>query len=191
MQTHAFRNNDAPTYSSVNVTYFHTQPPITNQTGSTNVVNYNYASGAPDQSFYGGPTHSIQFIALNHRGYLYTLVAGTYNITVQQSDDITFVWLGAKAYTNYTRANADIVQGYIASGNNFLTYSVTYAAGLYVPLRVLAVNGQGAIALNFKITAPNGAAIVGTSTTQGSPYLVQFSCDGVTAPQFPAFGMEY
>jgi hypothetical protein len=41
----------------------------------------------------------------------------------------------------------------------------------------------------LSVTAPDETVIL-DSDTPNSPYLVQYSCDGTTAPPYPAFSQE-
>jgi hypothetical protein len=50
-------------------------------------------------------------------------------------------------------------------------------------------NAQGKGDYALRLTAPDGSAIIDGTTTQQSPYLVQYSCD-CSAPPFPAFGND-
>lgn len=69
--------------------------------------------------------------------------------------------------------------------------TTTYAleAEEYLAFRIVFGQAQGAAVFQFSVTAPDGTVIL-DSNTEDSPYLVQYSCDGTTAPEFPAFGSE-
>lgn len=70
-----------------------------------------------------------------------------------------------------------------------MSYTVDLAEGMYYPVRI--VFGWAQIAANFyALVAVPGGTIILDSNTSPSPYLVQFSCDGVEAPLFPDFGQE-
>lgn len=146
-------------------------------------------NGVYQGSVYGGPVIQAPFKAVNHHGYVYAKLSGTYTFSVPASDDITLVWLGDNAYTAYTRENAGLVQDYVQFGGVTQTYTIDLVAGTYTPLRILAVNGQEVFSFALTIQAPDGSLILSDSTFSGSPYLVQFSCDNTALP-FPPFGQE-
>ena len=104
-------------------------------------------------------------------------------------DNIAMVWVGPKAYYGYTRNNADIVQTYVSTGGQPVQYKATFTAGQYYPFRVMYANGGGPGNFKLSITGPDGKVIIDDKTTS-SPSIVQFSCDGVSAPKFPDFGAE-
>lgn len=55
---------------------------------------------------------------------------------------------------------------------------------------MLYANEKGAAQLEFNITRPNGNAILSATSTRDSPYFVQYSCDGTSAPEFQPWGQE-
>lgn len=114
-------------------------------------------------------------------------MTGAFNFSIYGSDDITFVWLGPKAYTNYTRANSDMEQNFNGLDKK---YTFTLQAGTYTPMRIITVNGQGPGVFNMKIVSPAGIQVLGPDTNSVSDYIVQQSCDGVSGPVWPAFGSE-
>ena len=62
-------------------------------------------------------------------------------------------------------------------------------AGNYYPIRLMWANAQGRAVFDFYVTAPDGAVVLNKDTAE-SISIVQFSCDGVTAPPSPPFGQE-
>jgi hypothetical protein len=105
------------------------------------------------------------------------------------------VWVGPLAFTGWTRANAgleqvynDPPQGYVGyPGEAPVSFTANLQAGQYYPLRIVYANAQRAAEFHLYVTAPDGTQFLGPNTA-GSPYLVRYSCDGVTAPRFPPFG---
>lgn len=61
--------------------------------------------------------------------------------------------------------------------------------GQYYALRIVYANAQTNAAERMSITAPDGTVILGVDSV-ANPYVVQYSCDGVTAPPYPPFGQE-
>lgn len=77
----------------------------------------------------------------------------------------------------------------MAYGFGSATYNTTFVAGQYYALRIMFAQAQGDAAFAMRVTAPDGTVFLGAGVAS-STYLVQYSCDGVTAPRFPAFGSQ-
>jgi len=181
-----FYNGDS-TYSSFDPQYFKTSPPEDGTPGVTTSVGFVNQDPSDPISIYGQPAIDTDYLTINHRGYLFARQSGVYTFSTPNSDDITLFWIRSFAYAGYDRNNANIVQPY---GGNALTYSVSLSVGQYYPIRIMYGNGQEAASFAFTVTAPDGTIIISSDATTASPYLVQYSCDGTTAPQYPPFGAE-
>ncbi|KAJ5548525.1 hypothetical protein N7513_005759 [Penicillium frequentans] len=145
------------------------------------------STGSSDISIYGSTkTFDTTYVALNHRGYIYAAVSGDYTFTSPSVDDIIFFWGGPKAFSGWTESNADATDYYCGPE---ATFTVPLLSGQYYPFRIVYANAQTNSLENITITSPDGTVILG-SATAGSPYIVQYSCDGILAPPFPAFGQE-
>lgn len=133
-----------------------------------------------------------QFFTLDHRGYFFAPTAGSYTFTLANIDDIALLWTDTIAQAGWTRANADVTATFTNNRNSGASFSVTLAQGQYLALRIIFANAQSAYGFDFAVTDPYGDFIVNSAmSTDPSPYLVQYSCDGTTAPPFPgAFGSE-
>jgi hypothetical protein len=94
------------------------------------------------------------------------------------------------AYSGYTRAKANIVQPNVSGGQAPITYTARFEEGKYYPMRVIWANGGGDGWFSFELKGPDGKVIIDASTTEPSPFLVQYSCDETTAPRFAPFGSE-
>lgn len=121
---------------------------------------------------YTGPEGmDSQYIAVDHRGYLFTHQAGTYTLTFINANEVAFAWLGS----------------FVASQVwNWDTFSVsqTYDAGLYIPIRFLYFNAQGGASFFLRITAPDGTVILDQGSV-ANDYIIQ-SCDrGPAVPYAP------
>lgn len=139
-------------------------------------------------SIYGSSqTFNSEYFSLNHVGYIFAQVTGTYTFTLSNVDDIVFLWHGDKAISGWTRGNADVTAIYSVLPTSSGT--VDLVQGQYLPFRIVFGNAQGAIKFTVQLAAPDGTVIL-DSNTQDSKFLVQYSCDGVAAPVFPAFGSE-
>lgn len=136
-----------------------------------------------DQIQFYNSTEQLDFehISLNHRGYFFAQLTGTYTFNLTNVDDVGMLWIGPNAYSGWSRDNADIID------NN--VYSVDLQQGQYYPFRIAYGNTYSHLSYQLEITDPNGTDVA-DSAYGGEPYLVQYSCDGTTAPQYPAFGSE-
>ncbi|KAF3017053.1 hypothetical protein E8E14_003936 [Neopestalotiopsis sp. 37M] len=155
--------------------------------GITSTIGGISVPGGTQLSIYDSSrTFYSDFFALDHKGYLFAVLPGTYTFTTSHVDDIVLVWLGPRAYSGWTRANADLI---VPIGRGSGSASVDLVQGQYLPIRIMF--GQGAYPAEFQlsVTAPDGTVFL-TSDTQNSPYIVQYSCDGVAAPAFASWGSE-
>lgn len=99
------------------------------------------------------------------------------------------MWLGASAFNGaYTRAGAVLEQA-DSGGAGTVSYKVLLNAGQYYPLRVLVVNGQQAASFALRIVGPAGEVLASLTSTEPTPWFVQFSCDGKSSA-FAPFGQE-
>ncbi|KAK2733469.1 hypothetical protein FQN55_003340 [Onygenales sp. PD_40] len=145
----------------------------------------------------GGPIYNSsvsldgQFYTLNHHFYLLAPVSGEYTFTATKVDDAFFLWVGRDAYSGWTVDNvaAKAYWSYDGTGSGKVTYKVTLKHGTFTPIRVVYSNAQGGGAFVFTITSPGGHTIL-DGTSDYSPFIIQHSCDGIIAPEFPAFGSE-
>lgn len=66
-----------------------------------------------------------------------------------------------------------------------LTASViATTVGQYIPFRIQYGQVDAGLAFDIQLAGPDGTVLL-SSTSDSSDYLVQFSCDGTTAPVFP------
>ncbi|EGY17222.1 uncharacterized protein VDAG_00904 [Verticillium dahliae VdLs.17] len=178
------------TYSSLNVGYFHTRQPLF--TGITERIGIPPGTNpsTPFRIYDNAPSRLYQFTAVNHRAFLYAPVTGTYTVTVPVSDDITLVWLGDKAISTWTRANADLEQNYntVTGPEDTVVFTIQLQAGTYTPFRLLWANAQGRLAFIAQVQAPDGRIIVDGDGSDSS-YFVRFACD-MSTPEYPPFGQD-
>jgi hypothetical protein len=122
---------------------------------------------------------STGYIVLQHRGYIFAPISGTYTFTVHNGDNDVLIWLGANAYSGYTKANAALIDADFLTGQDYST-TLQLEAEQWYPLRVMYANSGGPGELDLTITAPDGTVIM--SYEVETPYLMQYSCDGVYPP---------
>jgi hypothetical protein len=155
---------------------------------TTSYISLPYTDGNSYISIYGSSKFTSWFFALNHRGYIYSELAGVYTFQSTAADDAVFFWGGPHAYSGWNKSNADAVDA-INYDDPSRTFNVTLPAGIYYPFRITYANAATALLENISITAPDGNVIIGANSVP-SPWVVQYSCDGILGPKFPAFGQE-
>jgi hypothetical protein len=182
--------NSDSTYSSFDPVKYKTLTPYTSGT-NLQVGPFDYkGSGSIPQTIYGNPNKfQSDYFVVNHRGYLYARESGTYSFQSQNPDDIVMVWVGPNAYSGYNGNKGNwILRNPYGTGNTVAT--VDLVQGQYYPLRVIFANAQQAAQLHFSVRSPDGTSIIDSDGNVNTQYLVQYSCDGTTAPKYPAFGKE-
>lgn len=172
------------TYSQFRPEVYKTVTP--GSSGVTSSVGGIDALGGQQITVYGGSKpFAGDYFALDHTGYIYASVAGKHKISIDSVDDIVLLWVGATAVKGWTRNNANMLVPLLKSES----YEVDIPAGTYMPIRVMFVQGQGRAKFGMKIEGPDGQ-IIADSSTPNSPWIVQYSCDGLSAPKFPEWGSE-
>ncbi|KAM0345476.1 hypothetical protein ACHAPU_006403 [Fusarium lateritium] len=184
--------NTDTTYSSFHPASFKGTTP--SYVGTTRKIGGLYAGSGdnPQGPIYGSPSDlDLDYFALNHHGYLYACESGTYKFDIPYANDAVYLWIGAKAYSGWSEANADAKALYnqpdhIAGSASF---EVNLPANVYIPLRFVYGQAQYGGGFTFTITSPSGRVLAGNDVVS-SPFIVRRSCDGVLAPQYPSFGQE-
>lgn len=189
-----FGVNTDGVYSQFDPTYFKTATPVVSGTaGSAGGISGSCPNSFSTFNFYGN-TENCNNIALNYRGYLYAGQSGTFTFTISSADDIVLIWAGSFAYSGWNRANAflDVTYPELGAGagsGGSISASYVAVAGEYIPLRILFSQGDGPFGFNIAVTAPDGSVVLSAGSTT-SEFLVQYSCDGTTAPPYAPFGQE-
>ncbi|KAF4987151.1 hypothetical protein FGRMN_10515 [Fusarium graminum] len=134
---------------------------------------------------------SLDYFALNHHAYFYTCEPGTYKFNIPYANDAVYLWLGSPAYASWSENNANAKALYnqpdhIAGSASF---EVDLPAGVYFPIRLVYGQAQYGGGFTFTITSPSGQVLAGNDVVS-SPFIVRYSCDGISAPQYPPFGQE-
>lgn len=97
------------------------------------------------------------------------------------------IWIGETAYSGWTRGNANVLSHYGSGATQ--TYQIDLVEGEFYALRIMFGQAQGGAVFAASITAPDGTVILDSDSGIG-PYLVQYSCSRVSAPEYPAFESE-
>ncbi|KAK6063766.1 hypothetical protein SCUP515_12196 [Seiridium cupressi] len=176
-------NSGTGKYENFNPALYKNQIP--HSEGITSTAGGIDALGGERITVYGS---SVQFdcdyFAVDHKGYIFAPTTGTYKLTMSQVGDTVFLWFGSNAQSGWTRSNAALI---VNLGSDTATVDLT--AGQYLPIRIVFAQGQGKASFKLSIKAPDGSVLVDLNTQQ-SPYVVQFSCDRVSAPRFSDWGVE-
>ena len=168
--------------------YYWTYPPDFSAT-TTKVGGINEPAGSQITLYDTSKTVPANYFVLNHRGYIFAEMNGEYTFTTSDVDDITYLYLGDAALKGYDRTN--YAAKLVCCDPSLTSASATYAlkTGDYLPFRVVFGQQGGPVAFTFSVTAPDGSVVLDAGT-QGSEFVVQYSCDGDAAPKFPAWGQE-
>lgn len=174
-------------YSSFDPTLLKTDTPLYINTTTYMTLS---ANGQPIQ-IYGSPgTFNSTYFALNHRGYIHALQGGNYTFTSHHSDEIILYWIGPKAYSGWTRPNADLVDAVFSpTSGALISFTKELQQGQYYALRIVYANAQTGCAETVSVIAPDGTVILGASSVP-NPYIIQYSCSATEAPPYPPFGQE-
>lgn len=174
--------------STMDPSFYWTKTPDYSGT-TTKVGGINEPAGS-DVNLYGTSKNvPASYFVLNHRGYIFAQVDGDYTFTTSQVDDITFLYLGDDAIRGYGLNNFDAKAVCCNAPANSASATYTLKTGQYLPFRLVFGQQGGPVVFSFSITAPDGTVILDAGT-QDSKFIVQYSCDGTTAPAFPAWGQE-
>ncbi|CAD0026105.1 unnamed protein product [Aureobasidium pullulans] len=174
--------------STMDPSYYWTKTPDYSGT-TTKVGGINEPAGS-DVNLYGTSKNvPASYFVLNHRGYIFAQVDGDYTFTTSQVDDITFLYLGDDAIRGYGLNNFDAKAVCCDAPANSASATYTLKTGQYLPFRLVFGQQGGPVVFSFSITAPDGTVILDAGT-QDSKFIVQYSCDGTTAPALPAWGQE-
>ncbi|OBT39035.1 hypothetical protein VE00_10814 [Pseudogymnoascus sp. WSF 3629] len=181
-------NVPGTSYSSFDPTLLKTQTPT--YTNTTTYMTLS-ADGSVPIHIYGSPgTFASTYFALNQRGYIHALQGGNYTFTSQSADEIVLYWIGSKAYSGWTRADADLEDASSSPTEGELhSFTKELQEGQYYALRIVYANAQLASTEAISVTAPDGTVILGPNSVP-NPYIIQYSCDEAEAPPYPPFGQE-
>lgn len=176
--------------ASYDPSYFKTKTPDATSDAATSAGGI--AGSCPGSTslfnFYGA-YENCNYISLDYHGYLYASQTGTYSFSISKADDFVLVWAGSVAYSGWTRSNAmiDVTLGQLNNGAGRSTGTYSAVKGQYIPLRVLFAQGNGPFEFGLQVKGPDGSVVLNQNTNL---FQVKYSCDGTTAPDFPAYGSE-
>ncbi|TIA36916.1 hypothetical protein D6C78_05090 [Aureobasidium pullulans] len=135
----------------------------------------------------GSANVPASYFVLNHHEYIFAQVDGDYTFTIPHIDDITFLYLGDDSIRGYGLNDLDAKAVCCDAPANSASVTYTLTTGQYLPFRLVFGQQGRPVVFSFSITAPDGTVILDAGT-QDSKFVVQYSCDGTTAPALPALG---
>ncbi|KAK9442409.1 GLEYA adhesin domain protein [Metarhizium brunneum] len=102
-------------------------------------------------------------------GYLVPKHTGSYTFNMWWTDDVSYLWVGEHARSEFSESNADLKVDY-ASINTFSKKRFSYSTeqGKPVPIRVINVQAAGPYSLCFGVTDPTGQAVMNTCGEGGA-----------------------
>jgi hypothetical protein len=102
--------------------------------GTTTTIGPLSPPGNPSGYVYSTNAGQLNQVAVDHRGYLFTPIAGEYTFHIDFTDDMTDFWLGPDAYSGWNRTNVFMELLY---PDNAISKTATYNAAEWVPIRVM------------------------------------------------------
>ncbi|KAI9150745.1 hypothetical protein HJFPF1_10522 [Paramyrothecium foliicola] len=166
-----------------------TTPDFTGVTPSIGPVGSNWQAPITVYGHTAGPDTYMGKTLIDHRGYLVPAVAGDYTISVPYNDDSLFIWVGENAITGFSKDNFAVRKHYYNPGVTTYTISVT-AVGEPIAIRALWINYGGGGALDFTISDPSNAVVLGSSSEKNRYIISSCSGNGATVPEWPAWESE-
>ncbi|KKY22019.1 hypothetical protein UCDDS831_g03855 [Diplodia seriata] len=131
-----------------------------NFSGITDEINLGIPSTQSSNAVvYGVAGRNVAYTAFIYRGYFLPNTTGSYTFTLANPDDVGYLWVGTKAVSSWSAANADAMAG-LNTDPDSVTVSLT--AGTYVPFRMIFADGTGALSWQLKTTEPNGRTYTDT-----------------------------
>jgi hypothetical protein len=137
------------------------------------VNNIALAAPAPATSVqvYGKGTYDLTQSAFFFRGYFVANITGSHTFSLNQPDDVGYMWFGPNAISGWNAANS-VIRAATVSGPSG-TYTTTLTAGVLTPIRLAFANAGGATSFTLTVRDPNG---VSQGNTAG--FFVQPWCGG-------------
>lgn len=121
--------------------------------GAIGNIQFSVPAPATAVSLYNQGTFDMSYRAIVFRGYFAANVTGTWTFTINNPDDIGFLWLGPNALTTWSEANANVVSRLLGTAG---TYSVSLTAGTLTPIRMVFANGPGGMSYTLQTRDPLG-----------------------------------
>lgn len=139
-----------------------------------------------------------EFVLVDFRGYFFAPQTGNYTFTYLVIDDKGWTWLGDFAKAGWNASNPTQYAPFpTCNPDNTCSYTVPLVSGTYYPFRSFFAQASGDFGVYYQIFAPDGTMISSSiaydseyNIRNDCQYFVHYSCDGTTAPAYPAWGSE-
>jgi hypothetical protein len=141
--------------------------------GLTDNINFAVPNPGTSVIVYGHGPYDVTASGMFLRGYFVANVTGSHTFSLNQPDDVGYMWLGPNAISGWNSANANIRAATVSGPSG--TYTTTLTAGVLTPIRMAFGNSGGAMSYTLTVRDPNG---VTSGTTNG--WFLQPWCGGVT-----------
>lgn len=154
-------------------------------------VDTNYGPSGQNGPIYDQSVRQVATYAVQQRGYIYATETGTYTFSTTNVDDNIYMWVGPQAYSGWPTANAQLHTTFDAAAyrGGSASYSMSLVAGTFTAFRIAFHNYGGPGSFDFTVATPNGVQVL-SSNSEASISVVQYSCDGTSAPAYAPFGQE-
>lgn len=155
-------------------------------TGTTQLTGIPGSDSNDNVTLYGGQTYDYKtpFNAIQEIGYFHPDQNGTYTFTFSNTDDTAYLWLGDSAQpSSYDNSNYNLYDTY-HSDPRTRTYTQSFTADSFVPIRILGGNAERYWAYNLTITDPNGNVVSSASQDVTDQQLVTGCTDSTNAAPF-------
>ena len=171
---HYGESGDNGLYSNWDPAFFKSRSPKCQ--GVTTRVGFNKGEADPSFKFYDDaqPVRT-DYVAINHGGYIFAPADGEYTFRIPVADEITQLWVGDDAISNWNRGNACLTNLWAQQGEQ--VFKKVLSAGSYTPIRIMFANAQGAAAFQLSVTGPGGPNDIIIDGNSNNQNLVRFSCD--------------
>ncbi|KAF2993347.1 hypothetical protein E8E13_000434 [Curvularia kusanoi] len=139
-----------PFYPNFVVEYFKNSSLPANYVGYADNINF-VLPWTGDSQILSMPQRNNTFTTLVFQGYFAPTLTGVWNFTLFSNDDVTDIWMGPEAYSDWQTSNR-LLRG---TRGNINSYVANFLAGQYIPLTIVYANGPQTGALQLGITGPD------------------------------------
>jgi hypothetical protein len=140
--------------------------------GVTDDITFGAANPGTSAIVYGHGPYDVTASGTFLRGYFVPNVTGSYTFSLNQPDDVGYMWIGPTAINGWKSANAVIRGVTVTSASG--VYTTTLTAGVLTPLRLAFGNAGGAMSYALSVRDP-----AGVTRTNSFGWFLQPWCGGV------------
>jgi hypothetical protein len=122
--------------------------------GVTDNIRFGAATPGTSATVYGSGPYDLTASGTFLRGYFVANATGTYTFSLNQPDDVGYMWLGPNAISSWTSSNAQIRAATVTGASG--TFTTTLTAGVLTPIRLAFGNAGGAMSYTLSVQDPTG-----------------------------------